>query len=86
MIDKELLDILCCPETKQDVHLIDNATISAINSTISKGTLKNRSGEPVKEPIDGGLVREDKKYFYPIREDIPIMLIDESIAFEEFNK
>jgi len=86
MIDKELLDILCCPETKQDVQLIDNATISAINSKIKDGTLKNRSGETVKDDIDGGLVREDKKYFYPIREDIPIMLIDESIAFEEFNK
>jgi uncharacterized protein YbaR (Trm112 family) len=34
--------------------------------------------------IDSGLVREDKRYVYPIRQDIPIMLIDEAIPFEQF--
>ena len=42
----------------------------------------NRGGEAVKEHLDGGLVREDRKFLYPIREDIPIMLIDEAIPFE----
>ncbi len=84
MVDKELLDILCCPETKQDVTLVEGAPIEAINKRIEEGTLKNRAGEPVKEKISAGLVREDKKYLYPIREDIPIMLIDEGIPFEEF--
>ncbi len=31
------------------------------------------------EKIDGGLVREDGKCLYPIRGNIPIMLIDEAI-------
>ncbi len=31
------------------------------------------------DPIDEGLVREDAKILYPVREDIPIMLIDEAI-------
>ena len=53
---------------------------------IKKGTLKNRGEEIVKEPIDAGLLREDRKYIYPIREDIPIMLIDEAIPFEQFDK
>jgi uncharacterized protein YbaR (Trm112 family) len=86
MIDKELLDILCCPETKQDVKLVEGDVIKKINAKIKEGTLKNRGGEVVKEEIDSGLVREDKKYLYPIREDIPIMLIDEAIPFEEFAK
>jgi uncharacterized protein YbaR (Trm112 family) len=84
MVDKELLDILCCPETKQDVALVEGDVIRRINAKIKEGALKNRGGEVVKEPIDSGLLREDKKFLYPIREDIPIMLIDEAIPFEEF--
>ncbi len=85
MVDKELLDILCCPETKQDLTLLDNKTVEEINKQIRLGKVKNRGGEPVKDPIDAGLLREDKKFFYPIREDIPIMLIDEAIAYGSFS-
>ncbi|MDR2729233.1 MAG: hypothetical protein LBB56_08865 [Chitinispirillales bacterium] len=81
MVDKELLDILCCPETKQNVTLLDEESVKVINGKIKTGELKNRGGEAVKELIDGALLREDRKYFYPIREDIPIMLIDEAIEF-----
>ncbi len=84
MVDKELLDILCCPETKQDVKIADKDVIAKINAKIKENALKNRGGEIIKEPIDSGLVREDKKFLYPIREDIPIMLIDEAIPFDEF--
>jgi uncharacterized protein YbaR (Trm112 family) len=83
MVDKELLDILCCPETKQDLTLVEGPVISKINQLIKEGKIKNRAGEAVKEPMDAGLLREDRKYIYQIREDIPIMLIDEAIPFEE---
>jgi uncharacterized protein YbaR (Trm112 family) len=86
MVAKDLLDILCCPETKQDLTLVEGETIEKINRKIQAGTLKNRGNELVKEPIDSGLLREDRKYIYPIREDIPIMLIDEAIPFGEFDK
>lgn len=86
MVDKELLDILCCPETKQDIEYIEGEIIKKINKEIEKGAVKNRAGERVKEPIDAGLLREDRKFLYPIREDIPIMLIDEGIEFKDFDK
>jgi len=82
MVDKELLDILCCPETKQDLTLVEGDVIKKINAKIKTGALKNRGGEVVKDPIDSGLLREDRKFLYPIREDIPIMLIDEAIPFD----
>ena len=85
MVDKELLDILCCPETKQDLTLVGDKVIQTINGKIKKGEVKNRAGETVNEPIDAGLLREDHKYLYPIREDIPIMLIDEGIHFDQFD-
>jgi uncharacterized protein len=85
MVDPKLLEILCCPETKQDVQLIEPAVIKKINKTIKKGTVKNRGGETVSETIDAGLLRDDRKFLYPIRQDIPIMLIDEGIPFEQFD-
>jgi uncharacterized protein YbaR (Trm112 family) len=85
MVDKELLDILCCPETKQDLKLLDQKTVEKINEAIALGKLKNKVGEVIKEPVDGALLREDKQFFYVIREDIPIMLPDEAIAFDAFD-
>jgi len=82
MIDSELLDILVCPETKQPVRLAEPALIERLNAAIAAGGVSNRGGEPVDRPVDGGLVREDGSVLYPIREDIPIMLIDEAIALE----
>lgn len=82
-IDQQLLDILACPETKEPVSLADEVLVAKINAAIEAGTLQNRAGEAIKEKIDGGLVREDKKYLYPIRDDIPIMLIDEGIPLED---
>jgi uncharacterized protein len=81
-IDKDLLAILCCPDTKQDVSLADEALIAKLNQAISRGQLKNKVNKPVTEPLDGGLIRDDKKLLYPIREDIPVMLIEEGIPLE----
>jgi uncharacterized protein YbaR (Trm112 family) len=82
MVEKELLEILCCPETKQDLTLIQGTVITKLNEMIKEGTLKNRAGEPIREPMDAGLLREDGKYLYMIREDIPIMLIDEAVPYD----
>jgi uncharacterized protein YbaR (Trm112 family) len=79
MIDPELLKILCCPETHQDLRLAEPAVIEKLNQQVSAGALKNRTGQPVQEKIDGGLVRADGKYLYPIRRKIPVMLVDEGI-------
>ena len=79
MIDKELLDILACPENKTPVKLADQELIDQINQRIEEGSLKNRGDKTVERKIDGGLIREDGQYLYPIEDDIPIMLIDDAI-------
>jgi uncharacterized protein YbaR (Trm112 family) len=83
VIDSELLDILVCPETKQPVHLAEDNILARVNAAIQAGDLTNRGGDPVREPIDGGLVREDGHLLYPIRAEIPIMLIDEAIPLDQ---
>lgn len=79
MIDPELLKILCCPETHQDLKVADQSLLDKLNEQIKGGSLKCRSGKQVTEKLDGGLIRSDGKFLYPVRQDIPVMLIDEAI-------
>lgn len=83
-IDPGLLSILCCPETKQDVSLAPEPLVEKLNAAIARGELRNKAHQPVKEKLDGGLIRADRKMLYPIREDIPVMLIDEGIPLDGF--
>ena len=79
MIDEELLAILACPETKEPVALAEEELIAELNSRIARREIKNRAGKTVEGKIDGGLVRADGAYLYPIQDEIPILLIDEAI-------
>ena len=79
MIDPGLLKILCCPETHQPVSEADAALVADLNTRIAAGAVKNRGGKSVSDKLDGGLVRQDRLVLYPIRNRIPIMLVDEAI-------
>jgi len=79
MIDPELLKILCCPETHQAVRMADSALVEKLNQQVATGNLKSRGGQALKEKIDGGLIRSDGRFVYPIRQNIPVMLMDEAI-------
>jgi len=79
MIDPDLLKILCCPETHQPLTPATPTLIALLNQQIADGQLKNRAGQPVTETLDAGLARADGAYLYPIRREIPIMLVDEAI-------
>ena len=84
MVDIHLLEILCCPESKQGVAIIEQSVVDKINAEIVAGGLKNRGEEEVKEKIDTGLLREDKQYVYPVRDGIPVMIVEEAIPFGQF--
>jgi uncharacterized protein len=83
LISKEFLAMIRCPENRSALALADSALVKQLNEAIRAGRLKNRSGSAVGEPMDGGLIREDKTILYPIVREIPVLLIDEGIPLEQ---
>ena len=79
-LDDQLLAILCCPENKEAVSLLDQEKLQILNEKITMGELQNKSGNLVKERLEGALLRADQAVAYPIRDGIPIMLIDEGLV------
>lgn len=82
MIDREFLKILACPETKQALRPAELDIISRLNQAVQAGKLLNRAGHKVTDEFNEGLVREDGRFLYIIRDDIPIMLIEEAVSLE----
>jgi len=83
MLDAELLRILCCPETHQALQPAEPALIERLNRQITAGAAKNRGGQQVPEQIEAGLVRADGRFLYPIRHDLPLMLVAEAILLAD---
>ena len=79
MVEKDLLDILVCPDDLTPVRLATVAELTALNARIAAGQVKNRGGQPVTTAVKEGLVRADGKYLYVVDDDIPVMLIDEAL-------
>lgn len=82
MLDAQLLAILACPETRRPLRLAEPALLAAVNEAIAAGRVTNRAGQVIHEPVEELLVREDGAVAYPVREEIPVLLIDEGIPLE----
>lgn len=82
MISPDLLKILCCPESKIPLRLATNEELSKINTQITQGALKKKNGDVVQGTLEGGLRVENSSRIYPIRNQIPVLLIPEAIETE----
>jgi len=85
MRSQDWWSILVCPETRTSLAPADGELVARLNRAIAAGELRHRAGQPVRGPIEGGLVREDKLVLYPIVDGIPVMLIDEAIPLEQLS-
>ena len=83
-VDPELVEILVCPDTKLNVDLALAETVEKINLAIKENIVLNVDGQSVNDPLQDGLLREDDKIIYPVRDSIPVMLIGEGIPMDQF--
>ena len=79
-MDRKLLDILCCPASKQPLALLNKAELRALNEAIAGGGLKRMDGSLQSEPLKEGLITRDHQTIYRIEDGIPVLLSDEGIA------
>lgn len=75
-----LVQILRCPETRQTLGVAEPTVVDRLNALVAAAKLSNTSGKPVTTKLDGGLVRADGKALYPVRNNVPVLLVDEAIA------
>jgi uncharacterized protein YbaR (Trm112 family) len=83
LISPELLAMVRCPETRAALKLAASPLIAALNARVARRELKNRAGDIVERPLDGGLLRQDAAVLYPIIDRIPVLLVDEAIPLEQ---
>jgi uncharacterized protein len=79
MIAEELLALLRCPETKQPLSVATPEQLAGVEAARTAGLLHDRAGRLVPEPVDAGLVRADGTLLFPIRDGIPVLLLEEAL-------
>jgi uncharacterized protein YbaR (Trm112 family) len=80
-MDKNLLDIICCPVTRLPLELADAERLESLNAAIRAGDLRNNADEVVSDALNEALISRDGRLIYPIRDGIPILLEEESISW-----
>jgi len=78
-IDRKLLDILCCPVTKQPVHVLGRRELKALNERIAAGDVYYQDETPVETPLEEGLITANEERIYRVDDGIPVMLEERAI-------
>ena len=79
MLDPDFVKILVCPDNRTPVRIASEQEITNLNQKIEEGSLQNIGGRKVNDKLDGGLIREAGDLLYPVRKNIPVMLVEEAI-------
>ncbi len=79
-MDRKLLDILCCPTTRQSLALLDAQGLDTLNRAIGAGGVKRADGTVQTGPLREALLTRDRKTVYRVDDGIPVLLAEEAIA------
>ena len=84
-MDRKLLDILCCPISKQPLAMVNSAELDALNMAIGKGNVRRNDETAQTQLLKQALITRDHKMIYRIEDDIPVLLADEGIATSQID-
>lgn len=79
-MDKKLLDILCCPSSKQSLQLLSGAQLEQLNKAIATQKVSQLDGQVLSSPLKQALITKDQKLIYRIDDGIPVLLSEEAIS------
>lgn len=74
--------MLRCPKSGKPLELAGSELTSTINRLIEDGIARDRLEQKVREPIEDGLVTQDRSWLYPIRSGIPTLVSEEAIQID----
>src|SRR5690606_6126467 len=86
MLDRALLDIVCCPVTRSPLELLPEHELARLNERIAAGRIKNRDDAVVTEPLAQALVTRSAKLVYPVRDGIPVLLEDQAMPLTQLEE
>ena len=78
----EVLSLLRCPVTESSLTIADAGVVDALNQQIEAGTLTNRLGQVIEQPIESGLVNEDQSLLFAVRGEIMVLVADQAIELK----
>ena len=79
-MDRKLLDLLCCPTTRQPLAVLDSRGLEALNRAIGDGQVKRADDTVQADALREALVTHDRKTVYRVEDGIPVLLAEEAIA------
>lgn len=79
MLDQEFLKLLACPRCGGRLRPAETDLVFKLNEQIEQHQVANVAGITVHRVIDGGLICDCSRHLFPIRDQIPVLLMDESI-------
>ena len=84
-IDRKLLEILCCPVSKQALAVLNSEQLALINQQIAAGSITTADDRVITTPLNEGLITNNQQRIYRIDDNIPVMLEKESIPTDQFD-
>ena len=82
-IEPDLLAKLVCPSTRRPLRTLTADEIERLNRAIAAGGVHSSGGEPISDPLDEALIPDGGDMVYPVREDVPVLLVEEAIPLPE---
>jgi uncharacterized protein YbaR (Trm112 family) len=78
-IDRKLLDVICCPVTKQPVRQLNAEERDALNDKIRDGGVAFQDETPVETPLEEGLITVNEERVYRVDDGVPVLLEEKAI-------